>query len=129
MGMTTTVGRRTTAADVARKAGVSPATVGFVLNRTKGQTISEETRARVLAAAQQLNYKPHQAARALRSGRNKIVLLVLPDWPLEHSLRTNLEVLTHALAAHGYVRSPSRRSPKALPHHSGRSWSRPSSSG
>jgi DNA-binding LacI/PurR family transcriptional regulator len=103
MGVTTTVGRRTTAADVARKAGVSPATVGFVLNRTKGQTISEETRARVLAAAQQLNYKPHQAARALRSGRNKIVLLVLPDWPLEHSLRTNLEVLTHALAAHGYV--------------------------
>jgi DNA-binding LacI/PurR family transcriptional regulator len=101
--VTTTTGRRTTAADVAREAGVSPATVGFVLNRTKGQTISEETRGRVLAAAQHLNYKPHQAARALRSGRNKIVLLVLPDWPLEHSLRTNLEVLTHALAAHGYA--------------------------
>jgi DNA-binding LacI/PurR family transcriptional regulator len=101
--VTTTIGRRTTAADVAREAGVSPATVGFVLNRTKGQTISEETRARVLAAAQHLNYKPHQAARALRSGRNKIVLLVLPDWPLEHSLRTNLDVLTHALAAHGYA--------------------------
>ncbi|WP_284763184.1 LacI family DNA-binding transcriptional regulator [Arthrobacter sp. efr-133-R2A-63] len=101
--MTTTMGRRTTAADVAREAGVSPATVGFVLNRTKGQTISEETRARVLTAAQHLNYKPHQAARALRSGRNKIVLLVLPDWPLEYSLRTNLEVLTHALAAHGYA--------------------------
>ncbi len=100
--MTTTMGRRVTAADVAREAGVSPATVGFVLNRTKGQTISEETRVRVLAAAEHLNYKPHHAARALRSGRNKIVLLVLPDWPLEHSLRTNLEVLTHTLGDHGY---------------------------
>lgn len=95
--------RRVTAADVAREAGVSPATVGFVLNRTKGQTISEATRQRVLAASQRLNYKPHQAARTLRSGRNKVVLLVLPDWPVEHSLRTNLEVLTHALAAHGYA--------------------------
>lgn len=95
--------RRVTAADVAREAGVSPATVGFVLNRTKGQTISEATRQRVLEAAQRLNYTPHQAARTLRSGRNKVVLLVLPDWPLEHSLRTNLEVLTHALAVHGYA--------------------------
>ena len=101
--MTTAAKRRVTAADVAREAGVSPATVGFVMNRTKGQTISEATRKRVLAAAQELNYKPHHAARALRSGRNKIVLLVLPDWPLEHSLRTNLEVLTHELAAHGYT--------------------------
>lgn len=101
--MPTTTGRRVTAADVAREAGVSPATVGFVLNRTKGQTISDETRNRVLAASERLNYRPHQAARALRSGRNKIVLLVLPDWPLEHSLRTNLEALTHALAKHGYA--------------------------
>lgn len=101
--MATMTGRRVTAADVAREAGVSPATVGFVLNRTKGQTISEETRNRVLAASERLNYRPHQAARALRSGRNKIVLLVLPDWPLEHSLRTNLEVLTHELASHGYT--------------------------
>ncbi|WP_416416418.1 LacI family DNA-binding transcriptional regulator [Paenarthrobacter aromaticivorans] len=101
--MTRTLTRRATAADVAREAGVSPATVGFVLNRTKGQTISEETRARVLAAAAALNYKPHHAARALRSGKSKIVLLVLPDWPLEHSLRTNLEALTHTLGAHGYA--------------------------
>ncbi|GGJ21897.1 LacI family DNA-binding transcriptional regulator [Paenarthrobacter histidinolovorans] len=101
--MTRTLTRRTTAADVAREAGVSPATVGFVLNRTKGQTISEETRARVLAAVEVLNYKPHHAARALRSGKSKIVLLVLPDWPLEHSLRTNLEALTHTLGDNGYA--------------------------
>jgi hypothetical protein len=101
--VTGTLTRRTTAADVAREAGVSPATVGFVPNRTKGQTISEETRARVLRAAEALNYKPHHAARALRSGKSKIVLLVLPDWPLEHSLRTNLEALTHTLGEHGYA--------------------------
>lgn len=101
--MATVNGRRITAADVAREAGVSPATVGFVLNRTKGQKISDVTRKRVLATSERLNYRPHQAARTLRSGRNKIVLLVLPDWPLEHSLRTNLEALTHTLAAHGYA--------------------------
>jgi LacI family transcriptional regulator len=34
--------------DVAQLAGVSPATVSFVLNQTAGQTISEETRPREL---------------------------------------------------------------------------------
>ncbi|HWU30012.1 MAG TPA: LacI family DNA-binding transcriptional regulator [Microbacterium sp.] len=98
-----TSGRRVTAADIARSLGVSRATVGFVLNETPGQTISAATTERVLAEARRLGYRPHIAARALASGRSHIVLLVLPDWPIEHSLRENIDEATHALDEHGYA--------------------------
>ncbi len=95
-------GRRVTAADVARSLGLSRATVGFVLNDTPGQTIPEATRERVLAEARRLGYRPHTAARALASGRSRIVLLVLPDWPMGHSLRTHIEEASHTLDRAGY---------------------------
>lgn len=96
-------GRRVTAADIARSLGVSRATVGFVLNETPGQTISAATTERVLAEARRLGYRPHVAARALASGRSHIVLLVLPDWPIEYSLGQNIDEATHALDEHGYA--------------------------
>ena len=64
------VGKRVTAADVARSLGLSRATVGFVLNDTPGQTIPPATRERVLTEAARLGYRPHSAARALASGRS-----------------------------------------------------------
>lgn len=94
--------RRVTAADVAHAAGVSRATVGFVLNDTPGQTISPGTRKRVLEEADRLGYRPHRAARALASGQSHIVLLVLPDWPIEHSLGANLDEASQALDEAGY---------------------------
>lgn len=93
---------RVTAADVARSLGLSRATVGFVLNNTPGQTISEGTKRRVLAEAERLGYRPHTAARALASGRSRIVLLVLPDWPLDHSLRANIDEASLTLDRAGY---------------------------
>lgn len=50
--------RRVTMRDVAAASGVSPATVGFVLNNTPTQTISPATRERVEAAAKELGYVP-----------------------------------------------------------------------
>ncbi len=94
--------RRVTAADIARSLGLSRATVGFVLNETPGQTISEQTKQRVFAEAERLGYRPHTAARALASGRTRIVLVVLPDWPLDFSLRRNLEEASLALDEAGY---------------------------
>ncbi len=94
--------KRVTAADVARSLGLSRATVGFVLNDTPGQTISEATRARVLAEAKRLGYRPHTAARALASGRSHIVLMLLPDWPVEHSMRTHLDEAALVLDRAGY---------------------------
>ena len=99
----TTSSRRVTAADIARSLGISRATVGFVLNDTPGQTISEGTRNRVLAEAKRLGYRPSIAARALASGRTRIVLLVLPDWPLDFNLRRNIEEASLALDEAGYA--------------------------
>ena len=53
--------------DVARLAQVSRQTVSNVLNNRTGY--SEETRSRVLAAIEALDYQPHRAARSLRSQR------------------------------------------------------------
>jgi DNA-binding LacI/PurR family transcriptional regulator len=53
--------------DVARMARVSRQTVSNVLNNRTGY--SEETRNRVLAAIEALDYQPHRAARSLRSQR------------------------------------------------------------
>jgi len=54
--------------DVARRAGVSIATVSYVLNESA--PISQETRARVLAAAAELGYRPSAIARGLRAGQS-----------------------------------------------------------
>ncbi|OHV45384.1 LacI family transcriptional regulator [Parafrankia soli] len=97
-----TAKRRVTATDVAAVAGVSRATVGFVLNRTRGQTISEGTRERVLEAALRLGYRPNSAAQALASGRSRIVLFVLPDWPVEYSFRIYLDEASRVLDEAGY---------------------------
>ncbi|WP_067819804.1 LacI family DNA-binding transcriptional regulator [Actinomadura kijaniata] len=94
--------KRVTAADVARALGLSRATVGYVLNNTPGQTIPAATRERVLAEAERLGYRPHRAAQALASGRSMIILLVLPDWPLEYGLRRNLETASQVLDDAGY---------------------------
>jgi DNA-binding LacI/PurR family transcriptional regulator len=94
--------KRVTAADVARALGISRATVGFVLNNTPGQTISPATRERVLAEAKRLGYRPHTAARALRSGQSRIVLLILPDWPMDYSMRTHLDEASLVLDRAGY---------------------------
>jgi len=49
-------GRRVTMTDIAREAGCSQATVSFVLNRTAGIKISQQTRERVIDAARMLGY-------------------------------------------------------------------------
>lgn len=56
--------------DIAQKAGVSQATVSFVLNkRDTAVRISEKTRDRVLQAANELGYRRNGSAQALSSGR------------------------------------------------------------
>ena len=70
--------RNVTSRDVARKAGVSRTTVSFVLNNVEEANISEETRQRVLEAAQALGYVPHAAAQVLAGQRTRMVGLIIP---------------------------------------------------
>ncbi|MDH6696337.1 LacI family DNA-binding transcriptional regulator [Streptomyces sp. MAA16] len=71
-----------TSADVARLAGVSRATVSYVLNNTSAVRISEPTRRRVHDAAKELGYVPHAAARSLRAGQSRLVVMPAPAFPV-----------------------------------------------
>jgi len=59
--------------DVAKRAGVSQATVSYVINNSAGQNIPLETRERVLSAARQLGYRPNSAARNMRTQRSSFI--------------------------------------------------------
>jgi LacI family transcriptional regulator len=63
--------------EVARRAGVSLATVSRVLNNT--QYISEDTRQRVLAAVREFNYFKNVHARRLATGRSDLFGLVISE--------------------------------------------------
>jgi DNA-binding LacI/PurR family transcriptional regulator len=69
------VDERVTSRDVAKLAGVAQSTVSYALNE-KGP-VSAQTRAKVLAAAKQLNYQPNLAARSMRSRRTKRIAVIL----------------------------------------------------
>lgn len=63
--------------DVARKAGVSLATASYALNRNR--KIKQETRDRVLKAAEELGYIPNGLARGLSGRRTKTIGLVIAN--------------------------------------------------
>ena len=63
--------------DVARLAGVSIKTVSNVINDYPH--IRPDTRSRVLAAIEELDYRPNLSARGLRSGRTGAIGLIIPD--------------------------------------------------
>ncbi|MGW4023645.1 LacI family DNA-binding transcriptional regulator [Streptomyces sp. NPDC005009] len=71
-------GTRPTSRDVAQAAGVSQAAVSLVLGDKWRGRVSEATAERVREAARTLGYRPNLAARNLRLGRTRTVLLVVP---------------------------------------------------
>ncbi|MFE6171437.1 LacI family DNA-binding transcriptional regulator [Streptomyces sp. NPDC056464] len=99
-----------TSADVARVAGVSRATVSYVLNNTSAVRISEPTRRRVHEAAKELGYVPHAAARSLRAGHSRMVLMPAPSFPVGplysqflSDLQLALGRLDYTVVQHGSV--------------------------
>jgi LacI family repressor for deo operon, udp, cdd, tsx, nupC, and nupG len=69
---------RPTSRDVAQAAGVSQAAVSLVLGDKWRGRVSEPVAERVREAARDLGYRPNLAARNLRLGRTRTVLLVVP---------------------------------------------------
>lgn len=72
--------KKTTIKDIAKAAGVSIATVSYILNDVKTQSISNETRVRVLKVAQQLKYVPNRTAQSLKIKKTGLIgILVFKD--------------------------------------------------
>lgn len=63
--------------DIARRAGVSVATVSYVLNNNR--YVSPEKKERVIAAVRELNYVPNAAARGLRARQSRTIGLIVSD--------------------------------------------------
>ena len=68
---------RVTIQEVAREAGVDRSTVSRVFNQPG--LLREKTVLRVKSVARRLGYSPNSAARALRTGRNENIALIVPD--------------------------------------------------
>jgi LacI family transcriptional regulator len=92
--------RRSTALDVARAAGVSKWTVMRAFK--PGASIAEESRRRVIEAAERLDYRPNLLARSLATRSTQQVAVLIDDFGNPFKLPT-LEQLTAALQAEGIV--------------------------
>jgi LacI family transcriptional regulator len=74
------VKKKTSLADIAKSLGVSKTLVSMVLNGKGNENgINEDTQKRVLAKAEELNYKPNMMARSLRMGRSNTIGLIVAD--------------------------------------------------
>lgn len=66
--------------DIARQVGVSTTTVSFVLNgKAREKRISEDLKNEILKIAEELNYRPNQVARGLRTGQTHTLGLIIED--------------------------------------------------
>ena len=61
--------------DVAELAGVSETVVSYVINQNR--YVKQDKRERVLAAMEQLNYRPNRFARALKGKSNKHIVMLI----------------------------------------------------
>ncbi len=90
---------KSTSIDVARRAGVSQSAVSRAF--TPGASISPVTAERVMRAAEELGYRPNSLARAMITGKSRIIGLVVAY--LENQFYpVALERLSRALQARGY---------------------------
>ena len=86
-------------ADVAHEAGVSVASVSNFLN--KQPYMSEAMAARIAEATDRLGYKVNSSARNLRSGRTRLLKLVIPDPRQVYFSELAEDILAEA-RQHGY---------------------------
>lgn len=95
-------GRRPTQRDIAERAGVSTATVSYVLSgrRGGGTAPTPQTREHVLRAAAEIGYERDHIARSLRRQRSDVVALMYPapSSPWSDRLAEQLQAAAAALA-------------------------------
>lgn len=93
---------KATIKDIASAAGVSVATVSYVINSTPGKTVSEQTRQRVLAAAQELSYIPNNSAQRLKTKRSHCIAVRLSNNLSQPRYHNIIQGIRSYLAPYGY---------------------------
>ncbi len=127
-----------TMAEIATRAGVALSTVSYVLSGKR--PVSPEMRERVMAAIEELDYRPHGPARALASGTSHTIALFLPSpqWDLVPVQQMFVAGATQATSASDYAlllstlpaepgrdRAPARERPRRRRHRDGDARRRP----
>ena len=99
----TTHPKPATMVQIAERAGVALSTVSYVLSGKR--PVSREMRERVLAAIEELDYRPHRPARALASGASHTIALFLPwaQWQLLPLQQTFVAGAAQATSASDYA--------------------------
>ena len=98
IGFMTPSSKRVRIDDIAKLAGVSPATVSRVVSGSR--PVSEDVRERVLGAARRFDYQPSELARNLRRGRAATVGVLVSDIENPH-FATMVRAIEEALYARG----------------------------
>jgi DNA-binding LacI/PurR family transcriptional regulator len=95
--------RPVTMAQIAAHAGVAMSTVSYVLSGKR--SVSPRMRERILAAIEELDYRPHGPARALASGASHTIALFMPSpqWHLVPIQQTFVAGATQATSASDYA--------------------------
>ena len=86
---------------IAVKAGVSRETVSHILGGKLAERYKMSTRTKVLEIAEQLNYRPHRGAQAMKSGRSNLIAIVHFGAGIEAAHKTNL-ALSRMVNVKGY---------------------------
>lgn len=94
--------RSVSSRDVAREAGVSQATVSYVLNNVQGIKIKQETKDAVLLAAKKLNYHPDLIARSMRLKKSMSIGIVTDKSASSLFFMSALEGIKNALLPFNY---------------------------
>jgi LacI family transcriptional regulator len=86
--------RNVTVKDVAARAGVTQPAVSVVLNGARSNTqVSDVTRQKILQAARDLGYRPNLSAQTMKSGKSRMVGVLLRN----NSRLQDEEILAHPL--------------------------------
>ncbi len=100
--------KKPTLRDIAAKAGVSVATVSYVLNNNEKETIAETTKQNIFKIAEELGYVPNLVARSLTKGKSGMIgILVADDWENRCEWKINcyselINVIEKKMANEGY---------------------------
>ncbi len=71
--------KRTSLKDIARKLGVSTTLVSYVLNNKKLSRISHEIATKIRETAKELNYRPNQIAKSLKTNKTDTIGLIVSN--------------------------------------------------